>query len=704
MRKPKQNMKDPESGRIDLKHGKRASQPACVITVFLALAFTCIVTLVFALEESARTAGMRYYPETAANAALDSLFSQYHNGMWEKYRIAVLYEEDRETIPAEYLKFIEPYRKAENWLTMKDVTAEIVQCDALTDNGGAWLEQEILDYMQYGITEELLEVEADPEGLLQDLKEAEALRSVTDGYAGQMKEAEEIEKCIRKLNDSAAAQKTYRESAMQALSRESNASFQSASQRLAREIRNFTSEVKTYRRKADALSQKIETLRRENAAACGNLSAESAEYLESLAESYDSYLNENGERRQLIEAADAESSTNLAIIDEVQDASMDVYANWADVPPVYDEYGNLLIPGRSYAAERTAEWRRLRSEFSDVAVYDLNLSCGVRDESRENAFENAKSQLSGDLLSLMLPDGVSVSGRTLDKVDIPSLYQTELRESEERNLAENAVIAKYSGNFFRNFVSLLEIEDEEETPAQKRTAGKEDSTPASKEDAEKEAKQQEEKQKAEVYRAGYEMEYIAAGENSDKENLSEVMGKVFAMREGMNYLHILRSSNLRSEAETLASAIVGSTGLPLLQPIVTCLIIGVWAGGESLLDCRKLLAGHRIPLMKTEEDWELDIGSVLSLGKNRTVSLYRGEKENGVPYAEYLEFLILLLDADERNYRMMDMMQCNLRGKDQDFRMRNCIYGIKIKNTCTVKHLFTPLGDGQMVCDAEKAY
>ena len=53
------------------------------ITIFLSLIFVCVAALIFGLVESARTAGVNYYLQTAADSALDSVFSEFDNKLWE---------------------------------------------------------------------------------------------------------------------------------------------------------------------------------------------------------------------------------------------------------------------------------------------------------------------------------------------------------------------------------------------------------------------------------------------------------------------------------------------------------------------------------------------------------------------------------------------------------------------------------------------
>ena len=73
------------------------------ITVFLSLILVCVSALICALLESARTAGVRYYLQTAADAAMDNLYSNYHRQLWEQYRL-ILYEGvDEDTLSKDFL-------------------------------------------------------------------------------------------------------------------------------------------------------------------------------------------------------------------------------------------------------------------------------------------------------------------------------------------------------------------------------------------------------------------------------------------------------------------------------------------------------------------------------------------------------------------------------------------------------------------------
>lgn len=658
-----------------------------VITVFLALSFVCISSLILALVESARTAGLRYYEETAANAAIDSLFSNYHIGLWERYRLVLLDAPDEEEIKEKYLEYMTPYLTAGNWLTMTETDAEIEKCDVITSGGGEWLEQEILDYMKYGLIEDIVRNRFDPEELKDELKQAESMQKVTDAYAQQSKNAIGLEKTIKKLNDSTAAQRTYRSAALDALRSGNNSAFQSQSRKLESEIKKFESLRADYIRQADMLADELAGVSASEGYA--ELTGENQGYVDNVRSGYDDYIESSGERRKAIDEAGRFGPYNLAVIDDAQDMASMVNITWQDEPAAYDEEGNLISPGVSYEVERRAEWNRIYGYFLNTEVPQLNLQCGVADESKESLIENVGKILSGDLLTLVIPEGRKVSGKAMDMSELPSVYHEDLnRVTDDRSVTDSLIIGEYVAAFFNNFTDFSDNKDTENMYS----------------DADDDIGDSETKEKDESKcSVNYETEYIIGGMNSDKGNLSKAVGEIFLVREGLNYLHIISDGNKMREVNELATAIVGSTGLPLLEPLIACLIIGAWAGAESLIDCRELLDNKKVPIIKSTNDWKLDVTSVLTLGQKGNITSDK-KSYKGVDYETYLKFLLLTMDNIKRNYRMMDIIQNNLRLGDSSFFMSDCIYGLKMKVICKAKHIFALGSEVDIVCDAEKAY
>ena len=80
--------------------------------------------------------------------------------------------------------------------------------------------------------------------------------------------------------------------------------------------------------------------------------------------------------------------------------------------------------------------------------------------------------------------------------------------------------------------------------------------------------------------------------------------------------------------------ICAAIGLPALEGIVSLALQAAWAFGESLMDVRQLLAGGKVPLVKTGATWMVSINQLAKL----TELLKNGKsvEQKGMTYHEYL--------------------------------------------------------------------
>lgn len=170
-----------------------------------------------------------------------------------------------------------------------------------------------------------------------------------------------------------------------------------------------------------------------------------------------------------------------------------------------------------------------------------------------------------------------------------------------------------------------------------------------------------EKKKIKEHALTYELEYIIAGKTSDAENLKKVVNKLLLLREGANYVCICGSASMKEEALALAAAIAGAAAVPALISAFQKAIMLAWAYGESILDVRSLLAGGKIPAVKTEADWKL---SLEKLGDLEDIwEGCDGEKEKGRTYQEYLTGILALEKKKTRNMRTLDLIEANRRAE-----------------------------------------
>ena len=114
-------------------------------------------------------------------------------------------------------------------------------------------------------------------------------------------------------------------------------------------------------------------------------------------------------------------------------------------------------------------------------------------------------------------------------------------------------------------------------------------------------------------------------------------------------------------------------------------ILTLWAFGEAVLDVKTLLAGGKIPFWKTEETWKTCLSGLLDQSFLNETWESSGD---GRTYTEYLSCLIFLMDRKTRNFRMMDLIQWNIRTEQADFSAANCAYQIEIEAEVLQKHMF----------------
>lgn len=187
----------------------------------------------------------------------------------------------------------------------------------------------------------------------------------------------------------------------------------------------------------------------------------------------------------------------------------------------------------------------------------------------------------------------------------------------------------------------------------------------------------------------YEIEYILGGFQNDKENLSYVAKRIVSIREGFNLIYLFKNGACRKEAYTLAVALVGFTGMPLVIRLTQLLVLGAWAYGESLIDTKDLLNGYKIKLFKSESDWNLSLDSLWRLSEQNSKNK---SSSSGFSYKDYLRVLLFIENTGKQTAGILDMIQLNIVNRYNDsFRIDQCVLGGTVKIECRVERLFTAL-------------
>lgn len=187
----------------------------------------------------------------------------------------------------------------------------------------------------------------------------------------------------------------------------------------------------------------------------------------------------------------------------------------------------------------------------------------------------------------------------------------------------------------------------------------------------------------------YELEYIEAGKQSDRENLKSVVQKLLLLREGVNFAYLQTDVVKKQEAYGVATALAASVGIAPAAGLIAQGILAAWAYAESILDVRTLLVGGKIAWMKTAESWS---SSLLGLGALLTGSARAKEVESGEDYQGYLQKLLYLKSKRSLNYRAMDLLELRAGMKgNRKLRMDTMLLALEAEMTYVAEPLFSDL-------------
>ena len=624
------------------------------ITVFLTMILVCVWALLCGLVESARTAGARCYLRQALDSSMDSLFGQYHRKLWESYRLLGLEYGTPGDLEGEFREFLAPYLEAQNWYPLEAGEISAVRLTALTDEDGACLEEQILAYMKYGLLsttwDELKPDEAAE--LFRAVKEAGAVKEAAGAYKGHAREAVKLEKALEQLNNSLEKQRKLWETGAERLRGCDGGGFLSQAARLDTELGKVPGLVKAYEKKADGLDRKLKESRNEYESRAGDLSQTVRDGLEAEIRQYEAYTDRDGERRRQVEALDGLSQQNREYVRQVMEEARSVQEyidSWE--PDDEDEDDEL---------DEEALWRPVRARWGAYPVLALNVEFGIQDKETEGFLERVQELISGDLLALLLPEGETASEQRPDLTDAPSTLcgygkSGEAGGNSAAGLVDRLMIGEYALRYF-DYYGRKPIKDG---------------------------------------CCAYETEYLLFGHAGDRENLSSAASRLLAVREGLNLIHILSDPQKRGEAEALAAAIAGGTGLLPLVGVIKFFIMGVWALGEAVLDVRALFDGEKVPFLKTQDSWRLDLDGLVDMGKtggNSGALSGSGQGDKGMDYKGYLRLLLFFSMGPETDFRMLDMIQSNLRAAQPGFRADHCAHAVEMSADVCGKHLFLTPG------------
>lgn len=589
-----------------------------MITVWLALSLAVITGLFLALLESAHTASGAYYLDLCARSAADSLLADYHRDLWERYRIFGLEEYSDEQIRDELYTYTEVYRDPaanRTWggLSFTPEDIRVTDTKTLLSEGGSPLREEILSYMRlaWPLSEET----------------TESFRGFTERAAAE-RTAEDVSEWVGSMTGSAVemAEAAGRICKEADLLRQNKAVLISAAEygdraaftERASEMREHAENIKALTRACRKASERYDAETADHREDAKDTKA-LREKLDGLAAYTDRFLRDLTEAEGFSEEAEREEA-------EEEDAD------------------NERLRAIWHSARRAAEELPLPDDFWTVREAD---------EEKMGQLRDVGELLSGGLLEVLLPEGVSVSEEIIRVPEAPSLAAGSAGAAESISLMDRLLLSEY---VLRHMERYQKDDGEGKLQA----------------------------------------EYVLYGLESDRADLSAAVCEGMAIRTGEGLLSLLADAKKRKEAEALSAAVTG--GMPGTMEALTFVILVLWAAWQAASDLKVLLAGGKVPAIRTGKEFSVSLSDILS-GK------LSGEKEEtGIDSRDALRFMLIMHMDGERVLRMADVMQYEMGFIQEDFRMRRMVTELEAVVSAREMHVFSLKGTYEMQTTVRRSY
>ena len=459
----------------------------------------------------------------------------------------------------QYLGF---YLEQDQFYPARLEAAEITELVKAGDAGGAFLEREILSYIQY----RLPEVAGDLAGIAKEAEEAakagdfQTLLTVCRQTGERTKG---LEKARMELEQSLEAMEHAREKTEKAAEEENMGVFQRYAKELEKEMKQFPDLLEEYESEMKRLSDYRKT-EQENSAA---KDAQASALLEQERTAVDQVAASAAEELERYRNAKQELLAGMEYLEEA--------INLAKSKEENDEDED----GGEEEADEEAAWEEIQSLVGAVQIPFIE-SSRKPDKEKMAALDRLEAFFQKDLLDYVIPADREISGRNVNLSGCPSDrfggQDTGLSSPLDGldgslgenvlSLAEQILVNEYVFLFFDSFLFQRKEGDPE--------------------------------WEQELL---YEQEYILCGEAGDRDNLKEIAVKLLAVRGALNLFYLLGAQDKKAQADALAAAV--SAGYAPVQFILSFFILTLWALGEAVLDVRELFSGGKTVFWKTDQEW-----------------------------------------------------------------------------------------------------
>ena len=271
--------------------------------------------------------------------------------------------------------------------------------------------------------------------------------------------------------------------------------------------------------------------------------------------------------------------------------------------------------------------------------------------SEENPMEHIALLKHSPLLDLVMPEGKQVSEKQLDRSDMPENRENERGHGtfEDVEAEEGRLSTVMMGEYvLEHFVTFSDDPK----------GGSLD----------------------------YEVEYILAGKESDKENLESVAKKLVLLRFVPNYIYLQTNSVKQAEARAAAGTLCTLLAVPAITEAAAQGILLAWAYGESVMDVRTLLNGKKAAIVKDDTSWQLSLPGLMKLGTEEDIG-GGADIEGGIGYKDYIRMLLFLEGKETVSMRAMGIIEKNMQSiyGQPSFRIDYCAGRMEVSSVCKLR-------------------
>lgn len=628
------------------------------ITIYLALVLIIILVLICTLIESARVSAISANLKSLTYMGADSVFSEFAEPIFSDYGIMVLWKSEGD-FTEEFNEYVEAnlddsdlaFSANANLYGMALTGSYLSSMTYITDENGLLFAEQVYDYMEYYLLQDAAEELLDSLDIFSQSDTVsdymEKINSYTDVFTKVEEQVSEVKSSIDEVQ-----------------------SYTDTPQSLLEELYDSAESFSENGVSSSVFSETLTELK--------NLTSDLESSLEDVLEETDTYYE------YVEDAQAAAEELQDTLLDEADDLDTDIY----------ESLNELVEELSETSADSELDYYEVSANKNTTEEYIEKL------ESLENLFETLSGGLTeenaGEYMNAISAYEELFSDFDLDELGVN--FDTSVTETEDSSILDfiSGLLSEGVLAYVKDDISEKSVDTEDfpsETVSYSASASEESLSEATLNTVifgeyvlTHFGNASEEKDDTAL---DYETEYIIGGKDSDVENLKVVVNRITAIRSSLNFISILADSSKKSEAYTLAAAMVGYTGMPVLIKVFQMLILSAWASAEAITDVKALLEGEKVPTIKDSDEWNLSIEGF----KNFTAKdIEVISCDTGLDYEDYLRVLLAMENRQTQYYRTMDMIQTDMvLNENEDFLMTECLCEAEICASYTASQLFTAI-------------